>query len=104
VTGTNNVYGVSVFKHHMSNEHLGAVGAECNLLENAPVTWSTTTAWIALTAGLKQTTAFRMIAHRYCDLYQGVLVDFCGWASEIELASSGAVHPAKPPMAWPWCQ
>jgi hypothetical protein len=74
------------------------------LLENGPVTLSTTAAWIALKAGLKQTTAFRMIAHFYCDLYQGVLGWFHSLASELELARSGAVHPSNSPMAWPWCQ
>jgi hypothetical protein len=49
----------------------------------------------SLTAGLKQTTAFPMIAHLYHDLYQGGLGWFCGLGSELELAHSGAVHPAK---------
>jgi hypothetical protein len=55
----------------------------------------------SLTAGLKQATAFSMIAHLYQDLYQGVLGWFCGLASELELAHSGAVHPANSPMAGP---
>jgi hypothetical protein len=58
----------------------------------------------SLTAGLKQSTAFFMIAQLYHDLYQGVLGWFCGLASELELAHSGAVHPAKSPIAWAWCQ
>jgi fructose-1,6-bisphosphatase len=36
-----------------------------------------------------------MIAHVYLDLYQRVLGWFCGLASELELAHSGAVHPAN---------
>jgi hypothetical protein len=51
----------------------------------------------SLTVELKQTTAFCMIAHLYNDLYQGVLGWFCGLASELELAHSGAVHPANSP-------
>jgi hypothetical protein len=58
----------------------------------------------SLTAGLKQTTSFCMIAHICHDLYQGVFGWFCGLASELGLAHSGAVHPANSPMAWPWCQ
>jgi hypothetical protein len=58
----------------------------------------------SLTAGLKQTTAFCMIGNLYHDLYQGVLGWFCGLGSELELAHSGAVHPADFPMAGPWCQ
>jgi hypothetical protein len=58
----------------------------------------------SLTAGLKQTTAFCMIAHVYFDLYQRVLGWFCSLASELELAHSGAVHPASVPIAGPWCQ
>jgi hypothetical protein len=58
----------------------------------------------SLTARLKQTTALCMIAHLYHDLYQEVLIWFCGLASELELAHSGAVHPANFPMAGPWCQ
>jgi hypothetical protein len=58
----------------------------------------------SLTARLKQTTAFCMIAHLYHDFYQGVLGWFCGLASELELAHSGAVHPSNFPMAGPWCQ
>jgi hypothetical protein len=54
-----------------------------------------------LTAGPKQTTAFCMIAHLYHDLYQGVLGWHCGRSSEIELAHSGAVHPANSPTAGP---
>jgi hypothetical protein len=45
-----------------------------------------------------------MIAHHYNVLYQGVLGWFCGLASELELAHSGAIHPANSPMAGPWCQ
>jgi hypothetical protein len=41
----------------------------------------------SLTAGLKQTTAFYMIAHLYHDLYHGVLGWLCGLASELEWAS-----------------
>jgi hypothetical protein len=66
--------------------------------------WSTTTAWIALTAGLKQPTCFCMIANLYYDLCQGVLGWLCAAASELELAHSGAVRSANSPMAWPWCQ
>jgi hypothetical protein len=55
----------------------------------------------SLTAGLKQTTAFCMIAHFYHDLYQGVLGWFCGLASELELAHVGAVHPADSPWLVP---
>jgi hypothetical protein len=40
----------------------------------------------SLTAGLKQTTAFCMIANLYRDLHQGLLGWFCGLASELELA------------------
>jgi hypothetical protein len=58
----------------------------------------------SLTGGLKHTTAFCMIAHLYHDLYQGALGWFCGLASELELAHSGAVHSANSPMAGPWCQ
>jgi hypothetical protein len=58
----------------------------------------------SLTAVLKQTTAFYMIAHLYHDLYQGVLGWFRGLASELELAHSGAVHPANSPLPGPWCQ
>jgi hypothetical protein len=57
----------------------------------------------SLTAGLKQTNAFCMIAQFYHDLYQGVLGWFCGLASELELAHSGAANPANFPMAGPWC-
>jgi hypothetical protein len=53
----------------------------------------------SLTAGLKQTTC--MIAHLYYDLYQGVWGWLCGLASELELAHSGAVHPANCTMAGP---
>jgi hypothetical protein len=49
----------------------------------------------SLTAGLKHTTAVRMIAHRYLGLYQRVLGWFFGLASELELAHSGAVLPAN---------
>jgi hypothetical protein len=42
-------------------------------------------------------TDFRMIAHLYHDLYQEVLGWFCGLASELELAHSGAVPPANSP-------
>jgi hypothetical protein len=64
------------------------------------MTWSITTARIALlTAGLKQTTAFQMIAHLYCDLYQGGLGWFCYLASELQLAHSCAVYPANFAMA-----
>jgi hypothetical protein len=45
-----------------------------------------------------------MIAHRYNDLYQGFWGWFCRLASELELAHSGAVHPANSPKAGPWCQ
>jgi hypothetical protein len=38
----------------------------------------------SLTAGLKQTTAFCMIAYLYHDLYQVVWVWFCGRASELD--------------------
>jgi hypothetical protein len=55
----------------------------------------------SLTDGLKQATEFCMIAHIYHDLYQGVLVWFCSLALELELAHSGAVHPANSPMAGP---
>jgi hypothetical protein len=55
----------------------------------------------SLTAGLKQTTAFCMIAHLYHDFYQGVLGWFCGLASEPELAHSGAGPPANSSMAGP---
>jgi hypothetical protein len=54
----------------------------------------------SLTAGLKQTTSFCMIAHICHDLYQGVFGWFCGLASELGLAHSGAVHPANTPMGW----
>jgi hypothetical protein len=74
------------------------------LLENAHVTWSTTTAWIPLTAGLEQTIAFCMIAHLYHDLYQVLLGWFCGLTSELELAHSCAVHPANSHYGWAWCQ
>jgi hypothetical protein len=57
----------------------------------------------SLTGGQKQTPACCMIAHLYHDLYQGVLGWFCGLASELELAHSGAVHPSNSPMAGPWC-
>jgi hypothetical protein len=65
------------------------------LLENGPVTWSTTTAWIPLTAGPKHAATFCMISHLYYELHQGGLVWFWGFASELELGSWGAVHPAK---------
>jgi hypothetical protein len=58
----------------------------------------------SLTAGLKQTIAFCVIAQLYHDLYQGVLGWFCGLASELELAHLGAVHHANSPMAGSWCQ
>jgi hypothetical protein len=45
-----------------------------------------------------------MIAHIYYDSYQGISGSFCGLASELELAHSGAVHPANFRMAGPWCQ
>jgi hypothetical protein len=48
-------------------------------------------------AGLKQTIAFCMLAHLYHDLYHGVLGWFCGLASELELAHSGALNPANCP-------
>jgi hypothetical protein len=51
----------------------------------------------SLTAGLKQTTTFCLIAHIYHDLYQRIFGWFCGLASELELAHSGAVHPANSP-------
>jgi hypothetical protein len=57
--------------------------------------------WEYLSAGLKQTTAFRIIAILYHGLYQGVLGWFCGLFSELELAHSGAVNPADYPMAGP---
>jgi hypothetical protein len=57
----------------------------------------------SLTAALKQTTAFCMIAHLYHDLYREVLGWFCGLASKLELARLGAVHSANSPMAGPWC-
>jgi hypothetical protein len=63
------------------------------LLENALGTWSTTAAWNALTAGPKQTTAFRMISHLYYDLNQGGLGCFCCLASELELARVLATLP-----------
>jgi hypothetical protein len=44
------------------------------------VTWSPTTAGIALPAGPKHATAFCMIPHLHYDLYQGGLVWFCGRA------------------------
>jgi len=68
--------------------------------------WSTTTAaWIALTTGPKHATAFWTIAHLCYDVYpEGVWGWFCGLASELELARSGAVHPANSPVAGPWCQ
>jgi hypothetical protein len=75
------------------------VGA-LHFLENAPVTWSTTAAWIALPAGLKQAAAFRIIAQLYSGLYQGVWGWFSGRALELELAHWGAVHPAISAMAW----
>jgi hypothetical protein len=58
----------------------------------------------SLTAGLNQTAAFCMIARFYHDLYQGALGWFCGLASELELAHSGAVHSFNSPVAGPWCQ
>jgi hypothetical protein len=58
----------------------------------------------SLTAGLKQTTFSCMIPHLYHNFYQGVLGWFCGFASELELAHSSAVHPANSPMAGPWTQ
>jgi hypothetical protein len=76
----------------------------CTLIENAPEDMVHYNCLDSLTAGLKQTTAFGMIAHLYHDLYQGVLGWFCGLASELELAHSGAVHHANFPMACPWCQ
>jgi hypothetical protein len=56
---------------------------------------STTTAWITLTAGPKHAATFCMISHLYYELHQGGLVWFWGFASELELARWGAVHPAK---------
>jgi hypothetical protein len=53
------------------------------------------------TAGLKQTTAFCMMPHLYHGLYRGGLGWFCGLASELERAHSGAVHPCFSPMAGP---
>jgi hypothetical protein len=55
----------------------------------------------SLTAGLKQTTAFCMIANLYRDLHQGLLGWFCGLASELELAHSAAVQPANYPWLGP---
>jgi hypothetical protein len=65
------------------------------LLENGPVTWFTTTAWITLTAGPKHAAAFCMISHLYSKLQKGGLVWFWGFASELELPRWGAVQPAK---------
>jgi hypothetical protein len=70
------------------------VGA-LHFLENGPLTWSTTTAWITLTAGPKHAATFCMISHLYNKLHQGGLAWFWGFASELELARRGAVHPAK---------
>jgi hypothetical protein len=64
------------------------------------VTWSTN-CLDSLTAGLKQTTAFFMIANLYHVLYQGVLGWFCGLALELDLAHSGAVHLPIPQWLGP---
>jgi hypothetical protein len=53
------------------------------------------TAWITLTAELKHAATFCMISNLYYELHQGGLVWFWGFASELELARWGAVHPAK---------
>jgi hypothetical protein len=58
----------------------------------------------SLTAGLKQAITICIIAHLYHGFYHEVLSWFCGFALELELAPSGAVHPASFPMAGPWCQ
>jgi hypothetical protein len=63
--------------------------------ENGPVTWSRTIAWISLTAGPKHAAAFCMISHLYYELHQGGLVWFWRFASELELARLGAVHPSN---------
>jgi hypothetical protein len=42
-----------------------------------------------------------MIVHLCYDVYQGVLEWFCGLASELELAPTGAVPPAIFPKAGP---
>jgi hypothetical protein len=78
----------------------------------------------SLTAGLKQTTAFCMIAHLYHDLYQGFWAGFVAlprslanslgscspepippWLGpfmliELVMAHSGAVHPSQFPRGW----
>jgi hypothetical protein len=58
------------------------------LLKNGPVTESTTSAWITLTAGPKHAAPFCMISHLYGELHQGGLVWFWGFASELELGCS----------------
>jgi hypothetical protein len=67
----------------------------CLHFDNGPVTWSTTAAWITLTAGPKHAATFCMISDLYYELHQGGWVWFWGFASELELARWGAVHPAN---------
>jgi hypothetical protein len=72
-----------------------------NSREYCLVTWATTTAWITLTAGAKHAATFCMISHLRYELHQGWLVWFWGFASELELARWGAVHPVKSLMLDP---
>jgi hypothetical protein len=71
----------------------------CSLVPCTSREWShdiwSTTAWITLTATPKQAATFCRISNLYNELHQEGLVWSLGFASDLELARWGAVHPAK---------